>query len=45
MQEIVIPGSPEMGSNDRSGPEDVALEEPMEATPIPSALQMIHSPD
>ena len=42
---IVIPGSPEMGSSNRPGPEDVALGEPREATPIPLTLQVIHPPD
>ena len=45
MQAIVIPGSPEMGSSDRPGPEDVALGETREATLIPPALQVIHPPD
>ena len=38
MQEIVIPGSPEMGSSDQPGQEDVALGEPMEDTLILPAL-------
>ena len=37
-QAIVIPGSPEMGSSNQSSPEDVALGEPREVTPIPPAL-------
>ena len=41
MQEIVIPGSPETGSNDQSGPEDIARGEPRESTPIPPALQVV----
>ena len=45
MHAIVIPGSPEMGSSDQPGPEDVALREPREVTLIPPALQMIHPPD
>ena len=45
MQAIVIPSSPEMGSSDQPGPEDVALGEPREVTPIPPALQVIHPPD
>ena len=45
MQEIVITGSPEIGSSDRPGPEDIALGEPREATPILPALQAIHPPD
>ena len=42
MQAIIIPGSPEMGSSDQLGPEDVSLGEQREDTPIPSALQVIH---
>ena len=42
IQAIVIPGSPEMGSSDQLGPENVALEKPREDTPIPPALQVIH---
>ena len=38
MQAIVIPGSPEIESNDQSSSEDIARGEPMEGTPIPSAL-------
>ena len=45
MQAILIPGSLEMGSSDQPGPEDVALGEPGEVTPIPPALQVIHPPD
>ena len=45
MQTIFILSSPEMGSSDQPGSEDVALGEPMEATPIPSALQVIHPPN
>ena len=45
MQAIVIPGSPEMGSSDQPGLEDVALGEPREVTPIPPALSVIHPPD
>ena len=45
MQAIVIPGSPKKGSSDQSGPEDVALGEPREGTPILPALQVIHPPD
>ena len=33
-----------MGSSERPGPEDVALGEPREVTPIPPALQVIHPP-
>ena len=45
MKAIVIPGSPEMGSSDQPSPEDIALGEPREVTPIPPALQVIHPPD
>ena len=45
MQAIVILGSPEMGSSDQPGSEDVALGEPREVTLIPPALQVIHPPD
>ena len=38
MQEIIIPGSPEMGSSDQPGLKGVALGEPREVTPIPPAL-------
>ena len=34
-----------MGSSDQPSPEDVALGEPREDTPIPPALQVIHPPD
>ena len=45
MQTIVILGSPEMGSSDQSGPEDVAVGEPRGVTSISLALQVIHPPD
>ena len=45
MQAIVIPSSLEMGSSDQPGPEDVALGEPREVTPIPPTLQVIFPPD
>ena len=38
MQAIVISGSPEMGSSDRPGLEDVSLGEPRETTLISPAL-------
>ena len=38
MQAIVISSSPEMGSSDQPGPEDVALGEPREDTLIPPTL-------
>ena len=41
MQEIVISGSPETGSNYQSGPEDIARGEPRESTLIPLALQVV----
>ena len=42
---IVILGSPNMGSSDQPGPEDVGLGESREVTSIPPALQVIHPPD
>ena len=45
MQEIVIPGSPKTGSNDQSGPEDIAHGGPRKSTLIPPALQVIHPPN
>ena len=45
MQAIVILGSPETGSNDQPGPEDIARGEPRESTPIPPALQVVRRPD
>ena len=45
MQTIVIPGSPETGFNDQSGPEDIARGEPRESTLILPALQVVHLPD
>ena len=45
MQAIAIPGSPETGSNDQPGPEDIARGEPRESTPIPPTLQVVHPPD
>ena len=44
MQAIMILGSPEMGSNDQTGPKDIARGEPRESTPIPPALQVVHPP-
>ena len=38
MQATMILGSPEIGSNDQSGPEDIACGEPRESAPIPPAL-------
>ena len=45
MQAIAIQGSPETGSNDQPGPEDIARGEPRESTPIPPALQVVRPPD
>ena len=45
MQAIIIMGLPDIGLSDRPGPEDVALRELREVTPIPPALQVIHHPD
>ena len=38
IQTIVIPASPEMGSNDQPGSEDIGRVEPREEAPIPPAL-------
>ena len=43
IQTIVIPASPEMGSNDQPGSKNIAREEPREEAPIPPALQVVHS--
>ena len=45
MQEILISGSPETGSNDQSGPEDIARGEPRESTLISPKIQVVHPPD
>ena len=45
MQAILILGSPETGSNDQPGSEDIARGEPRESTPIPLALQVVRPPD
>ena len=45
MQAIVISGSPETKSNDQPGPEDIALGEPRESTPISPTLQVVRPPD
>ena len=37
--------TPETGSNDQSGPEDIARGEPRESTSIPPLLQVVHPPD
>ena len=42
IQTIMIPTSPEMGSNDQPSSEDIACEEPREEAPIPPALQVVH---
>ena len=42
IQTIVIPAFPEMGSNDQSGSENIAREEPREEAPIPPTLQVVH---
>ena len=42
MQAIVISGSPEMGLNDQRGLGNVTLAESREASPIPTALQVVH---
>ena len=44
MQAIVISASPEMGSNNQSGQEDIARGEPRESIPIPPALQVVLPP-
>ena len=45
MQAIVILGSLKTGSNDQSGPEDIARGDPRESTPIPPTLQVVHPHD
>ena len=45
IQTIVIPASPEMGSNDQPGSKDIAREELREEAPIPHALQVVHPPE
>ena len=45
IQRIVIPASPETRSNDQSGSEDIARENPREEAPIPHALQVVHPPE
>ena len=42
IQTIVILASPEMGSNDQPGSENIACEELREEALIPSALQVVH---
>ena len=42
IQTIMILASPEMGSNDQPGSEDIAREELREEAPIPHALQVVH---
>ena len=42
IQTIMIPASPEMGSNDQSGSKDIAREEPRKEAPIPPTLQVVH---
>ena len=43
-QAIVIPASPETGSNVQSGSEEISRREPRENTPIPPVLQMVLPP-
>ena len=45
IQTIVILTSPEMGSNNQLGLEDIARVEPGEEAPIPPALQVVHPPE
>ena len=42
IQTILIPASPEMGSNDQPGSEDIAREEPREEALISPALQVVY---
>ena len=42
---IVISGSPEMGLNDQSAPEKVALAESGEVFPTPAAIQVVNPPE
>ena len=45
IQTIVLPASPETGSNDQPGSKDIAREEPREEAPIPPTLQVVYSPE
>ena len=45
IQTIVIPASPEMGSNYQPGSKDITREEPREEAPIPPTLQVVHPPE
>ena len=45
IQTIVIPASPETGSNDQPCSEDIAREEPREEAPIPPTLQVVYPPE
>ena len=45
IQTIVIPASPEMGSYNQLGLEDIARVEPGEEALIPPALQVVHPPE
>ena len=42
IETIVIPASPEMGSNDQPSSKDIACEEPRDEAPIPPALKVVH---
>ena len=44
MQAIVISGSPEMGLNDQPALEDITLVESREASPVPTAIKVVHPP-
>ena len=41
----MIPASPEIGSNNQPGSEDIARGEAGEEAPIPPALQVVHPPE
>ena len=45
MQAIVISGSPEMSVDDQSAMGNVTLEESREASPVPTAFQVVHPPE
>ena len=45
VQAIFISGLPEMGLNDQSALENVALEEFREAFPAPATIQVVHPPE
>ena len=45
VQAIVISGLPEMGLNEQPALENVTLEESREASPVPTAIHVVHPPE